>query len=122
MPVNNKMKYKSKITPVDRYIIVVVNRFIGIIGASIIFIKLKWAPLREGMNYKHLFGVGLLASIGFTMSLFIANLSFSNPLYIQQAKILILIASLIGGTLGFSFLYFSTTKSKLKNQTYINHA
>ena len=116
------MKYKSKITPVDRYIIEVVNRFIGIVGASIIFIKLKWAPLREGMNYKHLIGVGLLASIGFTMSLFIANLSFTNPLYIQHAKILILIASLIGGTLGFSFLYFSTTKSKLKNQTYINHA
>lgn len=90
------------------------GKFIGIVGTSTLFIKLKLAPLPDGMNYKHLIGVGLLASIGFTMSLFIANLAFTNPLYIHQAKIGILIASLIGGVLGFSFLYFSNTKSKLK--------
>lgn len=90
------------------------GKFIGIVGTSSLFVKLKLAPLPDGMNYKHLIGVGFLASIGFTMSLFIANLAFTNPIYIHQAKIGILIASLIGGIIGFTFLYFSHPKSKLK--------
>ncbi|MFY7743038.1 MAG: Na+/H+ antiporter NhaA [Flavobacterium sp.] len=92
------------------------GKFIGIVGTSTLFIKLKLAPLPDGMNFKHLIGVGFLASIGFTMSLFIANLAFTNPNYIHQAKIGILIASLIGGIIGFTFLYFSHHKSKLNPQ------
>ncbi|WP_333694857.1 Na+/H+ antiporter NhaA [Flavobacterium sp.] len=90
------------------------GKFIGIVGVSSLLVKLKIANLPEGMNFKHLMGVGLLASIGFTMSLFIANLAFKNPEYIQQAKIGILVASLIGGTLGFLFLYFNKDKSQSK--------
>jgi NhaA family Na+:H+ antiporter len=90
------------------------GKFIGIVGVSALFIKLKLAPLPIGMTYKHLIGVGLLASIGFTMSLFIANLAFKNQVLIQQAKMGILIASLIGGFVGFLFLYFSNNKSTVK--------
>ncbi len=89
------------------------GKFIGIVGTTSLFIKLKLANLPIGMTFKHLIGVGLLASIGFTMSLFIANLAFTSPELIQQAKIGILIASLIGGTVGFLFLYFTNNKSTI---------
>ncbi|MNE79441.1 Na(+)/H(+) antiporter NhaA [compost metagenome] len=56
------------------------------------------------MTYKSLFGVGLLASIGFTMSLFVTGLAFNNPEYELQAKLGIFAASLIGGILGFIIL------------------
>jgi NhaA family Na+:H+ antiporter len=45
--------------------------------------------------------LGVLASIGFTMSLFITSLAFSNPLYLTQAKIGIFTASIVGGVLGY---------------------
>lgn len=89
------------------------GKFIGIVGTTSLFIRLKLANLPIGMTFKHLIGVGLLASIGFTMSLFIANLAFTSPELIQQAKIGILIASLIGGTVGFLFLYFTNNKSTI---------
>lgn len=89
-----------------------VGKFIGIVGVSGLLIKLKIADLPYGMNFKHLIGAGFLASIGFTMSLFVANLAFKNNELIQQAKIGILIASLIGGIIGFIFLYLNKTDSK----------
>ena len=65
---------------------------------------MKIAALPEGMNLKNLFGVGLLASIGFTMSLFITQLAFSNEDHQIQAKVGIFIASIIGGVLGYLIL------------------
>jgi NhaA family Na+:H+ antiporter len=56
------------------------------------------------MNLKNLFGLGLLASIGFTMSLFITSLAFTHEEYMVQSKIGIFTASLIGGILGYIVL------------------
>ncbi len=58
--------------------------------------------------WKVLFGVSLLCGIGFTMSLFIANLSFNDATLLQDAKMGILIASLVSGSLGYYILYRST--------------
>lgn len=63
---------------------------------------------RSGPIWKMLFGVALLCGIGFTMSLFIANLSFSDEIFLQDAKIGILTASLFCGLLGYYILYQST--------------
>jgi NhaA family Na+:H+ antiporter len=81
-----------------------VGKVVGIVGTTLLLVKLKLAPFPEGMTFKHLLGMGLLASIGFTMSLFITSLAFTNPDYILQAKIGIFSASILGGVLGYIIL------------------
>lgn len=81
-----------------------VGKVVGVVGFTLLLIKLKVAPFPEGMNIKNLFGLGLLASIGFTMSLFVTSLAFSHEEYMVQAKVGIFAASIIGGVLGFLLL------------------
>jgi NhaA family Na+:H+ antiporter len=64
------------------------------------------------MNIRNLFGIGLLAAIGFTMSLFITSLAFRHPEYMVQAKIGIFIASILGGVAGYIVLNYSSRRSK----------
>lgn len=80
------------------------GKVIGVVGVTLLLVKLKVAPFPTGMNVKNLFGLGLLASIGFTMSLFITSLAFKSPEYMTQAKIGIFVASIIGGVLGYMLL------------------
>lgn len=87
-----------------------IGKVLGVVGFTLLLIKLKIAPFPEGMNVKNLVGIGLLASIGFTMSLFVTSLAFTNPEYMVQAKIGIFVASIIGGTLGFLLLKSQSVK------------
>lgn len=80
------------------------GKVVGVVGFTWLSVKMKISPFPEGMNVKNLFGLGLLASIGFTMSLFITSLAFQSPEYITQAKIGIFAASIIGGILGYALL------------------
>jgi len=77
------------------------GKVIGIVGSLLLLVKLKVAPFPTGMNMWHLIGLGLLGSIGFTMSLFITSLAFKDPLFLTQAKIGIFTASIVGGALGY---------------------
>lgn len=81
-----------------------IGKIVGIVGITWLSIKMKIASLPEGINLKNLFGVGLLASIGFTMSLFITQLAFTNEEYQIQAKIGIFAASILGGVFGYLVL------------------
>lgn len=81
-----------------------IGKVVGVVGFTLLLIKLKVAPFPEGMNVRNLFGLGLLASIGFTMSLFVTSLAFSHEEYMTQAKIGIFAASIIGGVLGYYVL------------------
>lgn len=81
-----------------------VGKVVGVVGFTLLLVKLKVAPFPEGMNVKNLFGLGLLASIGFTMSLFVTSLAFSHEEYMVQAKVGIFAASIIGGVLGYLLL------------------
>ncbi len=80
------------------------GKVIGVVGSTLLMVKLKVAPFPKGMNTKNLLGLGLLASIGFTMSVFITTLAFNNEIYITQAKIGIFAASIVGGLLGYFLL------------------
>ena len=81
-----------------------VGKVVGVVGFTWLCTKLKIAPFPDGMNMKNLLGLGLLASIGFTMSLFVTELAFTHEAYKVQAKVGIFAASIIGGILGYMVL------------------
>ncbi len=80
------------------------GKTIGITLLSFIAVKMKWAKLPTAANWKHIVGMGMLAGIGFTMSIFISMLSFNDALHIIEAKFSILCASVFSGVVGFFFL------------------
>lgn len=89
------------------------GKVIGINLFSYIFIKLKISTLPDRSSWSQMIGVGLLAGIGFTMSIFIALLSFKGFPEIQdEAKFAVLVASLLSGLVGFAVLNFSFKRRK----------
>lgn len=90
------------------------GKIIGIVGFTMLLIKLKVATFPEGMNFKNLIGLSLLAAIGFTMSLFISVLAFDNEVYILQAKVGIFAASIIAGVSGYMWLNYLGKKDEEK--------
>lgn len=81
-----------------------VGKTLGVSLFSYLAVKLKLAKLPSAANWKHIIGVGMLAGIGFTMSIFIAMLSFTDYLYVVEAKFAILCTSILSGVVGFIFL------------------
>jgi NhaA family Na+:H+ antiporter len=90
----------------------VIGKPLGVTIFSWLSVKLGLASLPSGAGWKHVVGLGMLAGIGFTMSIFIALLSFTDPLYQTEAKFAVLTASISSGVLGFLYLKsLSKTKS-----------
>jgi len=81
-----------------------IGKTIGVTLFSFIAVKLSLGSLPAHAGWKHLIGLGMLAGIGFTMSIFISLLSFSEEIYITEAKFAVLCASVISGLAGFVFL------------------
>lgn len=82
----------------------VVGKPLGIFLFSWIAVKLKLAKLPSKMTFKHILGAGCLAGIGFTMSIFVSSLAFTDPRIITYAKVGIIIGSIISGVAGISIL------------------
>ena len=82
----------------------VLGKPIGLLGAAWLAIRLGIADLPQAVNWRHMLGAGVLAGIGFTMSLFIASLGFVDADVLAAAKLSILAASLIAGTAGLLLL------------------
>ncbi len=80
------------------------GKVLGIVGFSWLSVKLKISSFPARLNLKNLMGIAFLASIGFTMSLFITQLAFTNEEYMTQAKVGIFVASIIGGVAGYFIL------------------
>ena len=77
------------------------GKFIGVYLFTWGVVKLKWAKFGPGMNWHNLAGICLLGGIGFTVSLFIANLSFGDQeVLLNQAKLGVLMGTLMAGLLG----------------------
>ena len=87
----------------------ILGKFIGIVLFSKILVFLKLAKLPKNITWYHIYGIAFLAGIGFTMSLFINELAFTNEEFIYPAKVGILFSSLIAGIIGSIIL--------IKNQT-----
>jgi NhaA family Na+:H+ antiporter len=90
-----------------------IGKPLGVSLFSWLAVKSGIASLPSRANWKHVFGLGLLAGIGFTMSIFIALLSFNDPIFNIEAKFSILVASLLAGVSGFVFL-LSLNKKRQK--------
>ena len=77
----------------------VVGKPIGIAGFTAIGLRLGWGRLPSGVRLRDVAAVGVVAGIGFTVSLFVADLSFTGEL-LAEAKVAILVASVLAGTIG----------------------
>lgn len=85
---------------------------IGILGAVWAGVKLKLAQPPAGASWTQLWGMSLLCGIGFTMSLFIAQLGFpDSPLLVDEAKIGVLSGSLLSALLGYTVLRLAGRKA-----------
>jgi Na+:H+ antiporter, NhaA family len=82
----------------------VVGKQLGVTLSAWLAVKIGVSELPEGVGWRHIYGAGLLAGIGFTMSLFITDLAFSDDSLIEDAKLGILVASLIAGVIGWTIL------------------
>jgi len=91
----------------------VIGKPLGIFTFSWVAVKLGVGQVPEKASWKHILGLGMLGGIGFTMSVFIALLSFPNAeLILAEAKFSILAGSILSGILGYFWLS-SLSKSKV---------
>lgn len=82
----------------------VVGKPVGILLATALGVRLRLGRLPDGLSLRHVWGAGCVAGIGFTVSLFVADLAFRGaPL--SDAKVGIVAASLVSATLGGALLY-----------------
>ncbi len=94
-------------TPVTLGVIIglMLGKPLGILLCSWLVVKTGFAVLPEEVSWMQLLGVSCLAGIGFTMSLFIANLAFADAILLQQTKIGVLIGSSLSAVLGVVILW-----------------
>ena len=90
----------------------VVGKIVGVTGGAGLAVRFRVAALPEELSWVAVVGVGALAGIGFTVSLFIANLAFNQPDLESQAKIGIFAASLFAAVLGTVLLRRSGTNEE----------
>lgn len=89
----------------------VVGKFLGVTIIAWIARKLKLVDLPKGVNFQHIIGVSFLAGVGFTMSIFVANLSFpDDAVLLDSAKAGILAGSIIAGAVGYFILRYTSSK------------
>ena len=89
----------------------VLGKVCGITAFSYLGVKMGFSRLPVGLSWKHIIGTGLIAGIGFTMSLFITNLAFADENLVQVAKISVLLASLIAAIAGVLVLSLGKIRS-----------
>ena len=96
----------SLLNPVSLGVMIglVVGKLCGVFGFTWLMVKTGLAELPQQVNWRHIFGISMLAGVGFTMSLFVTNLAFADATHIDQAKYGILLASLISGVAGIVYL------------------
>jgi NhaA family Na+:H+ antiporter len=81
------------------------GKFGGVVGTCWVMTRMGWASLPDNMLWKQMYGVGCLAGMGFTMSLFITILAYRSADLITNAKTGILAASLLAGVVGYILLH-----------------
>jgi NhaA family Na+:H+ antiporter len=83
---------------------------LGIVGATYFMIQKKYADLPSDTNWHKMIGAGILCGIGFTMSIFLSTLAFSENAEQDIAKIAVLLASIMAMGLGYGWFYLRHSK------------
>ncbi|ARN22198.1 Na+/H+ antiporter NhaA [Piscinibacter gummiphilus] len=96
----------------------VLGKPLGIVGTSWLLVKLGWCRLPAGVSWGGIILVGLLAGVGFTMSIFIAMLAFDDAALLGAAKLGVLVGSVVAATLG---LIWGSVYSRSARQTASAH-
>jgi NhaA family Na+:H+ antiporter len=89
----------------------VLGKPLGILLFTYLSTRLNLCTIPKDLNWKHILGVGTLAGIGFTMSIFITLLAFDDVNIINNTKLVILASSTVAAIFGYTFLYY-TLKNK----------
>src|SRR5271156_5975073 len=92
----------------------VVGKAVGITAFSYLAVQSKIARMADGLTWPGIAGVGILAGVGFTVALFISNLSFGDESLVATAKVAILAASVAAGTIGYFYLRFSLKNNSVR--------
>lgn len=97
----------SQLVMIGVALALVAGKPIGVIGATWIAVRMGWGRLPAGASWPGICLVGLLAGIGFTMSIFVAMLAFEDENLLGAAKLGVLLGSVVAGCsgLGWGFLY-----------------
>jgi NhaA family Na+:H+ antiporter len=89
-----------------------IGKPLGIFSFTWLALQLRLGDLPDGADFRHILGVGTLAGIGFTMSIFIAELAFAGQdAAIASVKMGILFASVLSGLVGALALFFTSSRS-----------
>lgn len=89
----------------------IIGKPLGVFLFAVAGILLGWCSRPVGMNSKHIAGAGMLAGIGFTMSIFVTLLAFTDEEIVSSSKIAVIIASVLSGLLGYIWLNLTLKKN-----------
>jgi NhaA family Na+:H+ antiporter len=109
-----KLAYSSSIA-LGIFLGLLLGKAVGITLFSFLGVKLKIAGMADGLTWKGIAGVGLLAGVGFTVALFISGLSFGEKTLVSTAKVAVLAASLAAGTIGYFYLRFALKATSVRS-------
>jgi NhaA family Na+:H+ antiporter len=89
-----------------------VGKVVGVTGFAWLAVRLGWATLPGDVAWRHIVGAGLIGGVGFTVSLFITGLAFTDQVLVEEAKVGVLVASLVAGLAGYLFLLLMSREKK----------
>jgi NhaA family Na+:H+ antiporter len=81
-----------------------VGKTLGVFGGAAVAVATRMGRLPEGTTWRHVFGLAIVAGIGFTVALFVTSISLEDPALAASAKVGILFGSLVAGLAGYGFL------------------
>jgi NhaA family Na+:H+ antiporter len=107
--ITSEVASRSVASPVSRGIVagLVLGKVLGIVSFAYVGIRLGIANLMPGVRWTQLVGVGLLGGMGFTVSLFMTDLAFTDASTIPFAKVGVLLASVLSGIAGYLALRYT---------------
>ncbi|MFQ3225580.1 MAG: Na+/H+ antiporter NhaA [Lentimonas sp.] len=94
----------------------IVGKVTGVVSFGWLAVRLGWAALPSGVGWRHIIGAGLIGGVGFTVSLFITELAFTDPVLVEEAKVGVLAASFIAAVSGYLFLLVVSRDPKQSEQ------